>query len=242
MLSSQKHLIKRALNSLGVEAHRFHPASSPLARLIAAMRAFEVDLVLDVGANAGQYGADLRAGGYEGRIASFEPVTRAHAQLVQRSRHDQKWTVHPRCALGAYEGEIEINISANSVSSSVLPMLESHVNAAPGSAYVGQETAPMTTMDGIVERYLAGSRAPFLKIDTQGYEWQVLYGAAATLARLRGIQMELSLLPLYEGQHLWRDCIDRLESEGFVLWSVQPAFVDPANGRTMQLDGLFFRQ
>ena len=242
MLSSQKHRIKRALNSLGVEAHRFHPASSPLARLIAAMKASEIDLVLDIGANTGQYGADLRAGGYEGRIASFEPITQDHGQLVQRSRHDRMWAVHPRCVLGAYEGEIEINISANSVSSSVLPMLESHANAAPGSAYVGRETAPMTTVDSIVERYLGGSRAPFLKIDTQGYEWQVLDGAVATLPRLRGIQMELSLLPLYEGQCLWRDCIERLENEGFVLWSVQPAFVDPANGRTMQLDGVFFRQ
>ncbi|WP_324778935.1 FkbM family methyltransferase [Thiobacillus sedimenti] len=242
MLGSQKDRIKRALNALGVEAHRFHPASSPLARLIAAMNAFEIDLVLDVGANTGQYGTDLRAGGYKGRIVSFEPITQAHAQLAQRSRHDQKWTVHSRCALGAYEGEIEINISANSVSSSVLPMLEPHSNAAPGSAYVGQETAPMTTVDGVAGQYLAGSRAPFLKIDTQGYEWQVLDGAAATLGSVRGVQMELSLLPLYEGQHLWQDCIRRLEGEGFVLWSVQPAFVDPANGRTMQLDGLFFRQ
>lgn len=242
MLDSHKHRIKRALNSLGVEAHRFHPASSPLARLVASMKAFEIDLVLDVGANTGQYGSDLRAGGYDGQIASFEPITQAHAQLVQRSRHDKKWAVHARCALGACEGEIEINVSANSVSSSVLPMLESHSTAAPGSVYVGRETAPMTTVDDIAGPYLAGSRAPLLKIDTQGYEWQVLDGAAATLRTVRGVQMELSLLPLYEGQHLWRECIERLEGEGFVLWSVQPAFVDPANGRTMQLDGLFFRQ
>jgi len=53
--------------------------------------------------------------------------------------------------------------------------------------------------------------------------------------------MELSLVPLYEGQRLWRECIERLEAEGFLLWALQPVFVDPATGRTLQWDGLFFR-
>jgi hypothetical protein len=58
---------------------------------------------------------------------------------------------------------------------------------------------------------------------------------------VRGIQIELSLVPLYESQRLWRECLERLEEEGFVLWALQPAFVDPATGRVLQCDGLFFR-
>ena len=103
------------------------------------------------------------------------------------------------------------------------------------------ETAPLITLDSVAPPYLEGAKAPFLKIDTQGYEWQVLDGAHATLPKVRGIQMELSLVPLYEGQRLWRECIERLEAEGFVVWALQPVFVDPANGRTLQWDGLFFR-
>jgi len=241
MLSSVKEGIKQLLHAAGIEAHRFHPDTSPLARLMVALRHSHIDLVIDIGANEGQFADELRVGGYSGRIISFEPLTVAHRQLLQESNSDSAWHVHPRCALGDRIGEIELNISGNSVSSSILPMLTSHSSAAPESAYLGHESASLITLDSVAPSYLEGAQAPFLKIDTQGYEWHVLDGAIATLPKVRGIQMELSLVPLYEGQRLWRECIERLEAEGFVLWALQPAFVDPATGRTLQWDGLFFR-
>jgi FkbM family methyltransferase len=241
MLSSVKEGIKQLLHAAGIEAHRFHPDTSPLARLMVALRHSHIDLVIDIGANEGQFADELRVGGYSGRIISFEPLTVAHRQLLQESNSDSAWHVHPRCALGDRIGEIELNISGNSVSSSILPMLTSHSSAAPESAYLGHESASLITLDSVAPSYLEGAQAPFLKIDTQGYEWHVLDGAIATLPKVRGIQMELSLVPLYQGQRLWRECIERLEAEGFVLWALQPAFVDPATGRTLQWDGLFFR-
>lgn len=241
MLSAAKQSIKQVLHAMGIEAHRFNPATSPLARLMAALHTFDIDLVIDIGANDGQFAKELRAGGYSGRIVSFEPLTTAHRRLLQASKNDSAWQVHSRCAVGDHLGEIELNISGNSVSSSILPMLTAHSNAAPASTYLGSETAPLTTVDNAVLPYFEGAKAPFLKIDTQGYEWYVLDGALATLPKVRGIQVELSLVPLYEGQHLWRECIERLEAAGFVLWALQPVFIDPANGRTLQWDGLFFR-
>lgn len=241
MLSSVKQGVKQLLHAAGIEAHRFHPDTSPLARLMAALRHFNVDLVIDIGANEGQFAKELRAGGYSGRIVSFEPLLDAHGRILQESNSDSAWHVHQRCALGDRLGEIDLNISGNSVSSSILPMLTSHSSAAPESAYLGHESVPLITLDSVAPPYLEGAQAPFLKIDTQGYEWHVLDGARATLPKVRGIQMELSLVPLYEGQRLWRECIDRLEAEGFVLWALQPVFFDPATGRTLQWDGLFFR-
>jgi len=241
MLSSVKQGIKQILHALGIEAHRFHPNTSPLARLMTAIRYFNIDLVVDIGANTGQFATEFRAGGYSGRIVSFEPLSAAHDQLIRASIGDPAWYVHKRCALGSRLGEVELNISGNSVSSSILPMLATHDRAAPESAYLGRETVPLTTLDQVAPPYLAGANAPFLKIDTQGYEWQVLDGARAILPQVRGILIELSLVPLYKGQRLWRECIERLEAEGFVLWALQPVFVDPENGRTLQWDGLFFR-
>jgi hypothetical protein len=48
-------------------------------------------------------------------------------------------------------------------------------------------------------------------------------------------------LPLYEGQHLWREVIARLETEGYTLWALKPVFSDMASGRTLQMDGIFYR-
>jgi FkbM family methyltransferase len=241
MLNFLKQKIKTALRTLGLEVHRYSSATSASARLIEALQAFNIDFVIDIGANNGQFAKDLRSAGYKKKIVSFEPLTAAHERLLSESKHDSNWLVHDRCALGNSTGQIEINIAGNSVSSSILPMLSTHSSAAPDSAYRGVEYAPISSVDIAVKPYIGQVGNPFLKIDTQGYEWYVLDGAASSLPSVKGILMELSLVPLYEGQHLWRECIDRLEAAGFVLWSLEPAFIDPATGRTLQWDGLFFR-
>lgn len=119
--------------------------------------------------------------------------------------------------------------------------MESHSSAAERSAYVGVEKVQLFKLDSVAPAYLAKSRRPFLKIDTQGFEWQVIDGAVASLPKIHGILCELSLVPLYESQRLWMDMIQRLESEGFTLWSIQKGFTDPRDGRTLQVDTFFFR-
>jgi FkbM family methyltransferase len=244
-----KNIIKAILRDLfGLDLHRSRPISSLTsvgqldARHIAcSLRKFEIDLVLDVGANRGQFASKIRQFGYNGRIVSFEPLSQAHSILVQASAADSMWHVYPRCAIGAHEGQVEINVAGNSDSSSILPMLELHLMSAPESAYRGREAAPMSTLDKVAPQYLKDANAAFLKIDTQGFEWEVLDGAKEILPRIQGIQLELSLVPLYEGQHLWQELIARLESEGFTLWALEPAFSSPLDGRTLQIDGIFYR-
>ena len=145
--------------------------------------------------------------------------------------------------MGDYDGEVELNIAGNSVSSSVLPMLQSHSDVAQDSAYVGKETADIMRLDALVPAYL--SERPhvryFIKIDTQGFEWQVLDGGAKSIRGAQGVLCELSLVPLYEGQRLWLDIIERLVAEGFVPWSLLRGFTDLHSGRSLQVDGIFLR-
>jgi FkbM family methyltransferase len=209
--------------------------------LVSSLRKFKIDLVLDVGANTGQFASEIRQGGYAGRIVSFEPLSQAYDELLLSSAADSMWEAYPRCALGDHNGDIEINIAGNSFSSSILPMLESHRSAAPESAYVSKEVVPIKTLDAVAGPYLKDAQAPFLKIDTQGFEWLVLDGAHDTLPQIKGIFVELSLVALYDGQYLWREVIDRLEAEGFTLWALKPEFSDPVSGRSLQVDGIFYR-
>ena len=242
-----KKSIKAILrNVFGIEVcwtRNLPPSAAQVAamQIVASLRKFEIDLVLDVGANKGQFASEIRQCGYAGRMVSFEPLSQAHDELMQSSAGDHLWDAYPRCALGDHDGEVEINIAGNSESSSILPMLESHRSAAPGSAYQGKEIVPIKTLDTVARQYLKDPRAAFLKIDTQGFEWQVLDGARETLPYVKGILVELSLVPLYEGQHLWREVIERLDAEGFTLWAFKPVFSDQATGRTLQVDGIFYR-
>jgi FkbM family methyltransferase len=242
-----KKSIKTILrNVFRLELHWVRPVPQTAAQLdvmrtIASMRKFEIDLVFDIGANKGQFASEIRQCGYTGKIVSFEPLSSAYSMLLKASEDDSMWDVYPRCALGDHKGEVEINIAGNSQSSSILPMLESHRSAAPESAYQGKEIVPIKTLDTVAGQYLKDARAAFLKIDTQGFEWQVLDGARDTLPHIKGILVELSLVPLYDGQHLWREIIDRLEVEGFTLWGFKPGFTDQASGQSLQVDGVFYR-
>jgi FkbM family methyltransferase len=237
-----KEFVRTAAKQLGLELHRYIPVRSQAAQLEAMLRSHGVDLVLDVGANTGQFGRELRKHiGYAGRIVSFEPTSAAYLQLVANAAGDANWIVAERCAIGAAEGAIDINVSSNSVSSSALPMLESHVVAAPGSGYASVENVPLRTLDSLAPKWLREASCTLLKIDTQGFESEVLMGARQTLARVHGVQLELSLVPLYAGQKLLTELAAEITAHGFELWASYPTFCDERSGRLLQVDATFFR-
>lgn len=210
------------------------------SRVSATMKRFGLDTVIDVGANFGQYGRMLRAAGFDGRIVSCEPMSHAYAFLARRAGKDSNWTAL-QTALGAHAGTIEINISRNSYSSSVLPITSTHTDAAPTSVYVSRETVPVRTIADLIESEEIDPTRAWLKVDTQGYESRVLDGAQHRLAEFAAIQIELSMVTLYEGQILFDEMVARLTAAGFVLWGLDSAFIDPETGRTLQCDGVFVR-
>ena len=126
-----------------------------------------------------------------GRIISFEPLSEAHVKLVKNSRKDHGWIVAPRMALGNKDGKNRINISANCSSSSVLDMLDAHVDGAPESVYVNSEEVRIAKLDTIKSDYIGKENNIFLKIDVQGFEYQVLEGAKKTLLSVQGMEVEL---------------------------------------------------
>ena len=120
------------------EARAHFRSQQPINRLIDHLERQRIDLVLDVGANEGQYASRLRKNGFSGRIISFEPLSTAFEVLQRACDHDNSWSCHGY-AIGEKRGKATINISANSMSSSLLPVCPWTVRAEPTVAYVGQE-------------------------------------------------------------------------------------------------------
>lgn len=237
-----KALVRRAIRNFGIEVSRYDPAHSEYARFQSMLTSHGVNLLFDVGANQGGFAKDLREIGYRNRIVSFEPLSEAWNQLKAASSSDPLWEVAPRGAIGAEEGEIEMHVAANSVSSSALGMLDAHLKAAPNSGYVTTEKAQLRRLDSLGAEYLRPDSVLFIKIDTQGFEGQVLRGAREILKRTVGLRLELSFVPLYENQPLFDDLISELKELGFDLWGWTPEFYDPTTGRLLQGDGTFFRR
>ncbi|MCD6032341.1 MAG: FkbM family methyltransferase [Thermomicrobiales bacterium] len=237
---SWRSRLRRLLRRVGYDVAPFRPVDCPNARRGILLDAYQIDVVLDVGANVGQYGRRLRDAGYRGQILSFEPLPDAFEALCHKTRTDPLWSC-AHVAVGDTDGEAKLHISRDSVSSSLLPYHDRLALAEPAAAYVGAATVPLRRLDTLVSGRLPPDRRLWLKLDVQGYERPVLDGAGSVLERTRVVEAELSLVPLYEGQALYREIIDRLETLGFDLITIDRAFTHPRTGHVLQVDGVFAR-
>lgn len=216
-------------------------ASRETQRLVRVLEHHDIDVVLDVGANVGQYGQRLRRGGYRGRIVSFEPLSKAHAALAQAARDDPKWEVAPRLALGDSDQPVMLNVSAESDMSSVLDFTPDMGRLLDSSAYVGSEIASQARLEAVFNKYVQPDERVALKIDTQGTEHRVLAGALSVLGRIALVQTELSVVPIYQEEPGYRTMIDRLDDLGFTPVLFIPGYFNRRTARLIGMDGVFIR-
>lgn len=237
-----QHQLRQGLRLMGIDLTRY-PSSDPMFSVVRLLEHFGIDCVVDVGANSGGFASTIRRLGYSGRIVSLEPLSSSFALLAARAAKDPAWETL-RLAAGNEDCEIEINVAGNAGhSSSVLQMLSTHSDAAPESHYVGTEVVPQRRLDGLLPELGIGPAHPaFLKLDVQGYEASVLDGATALLSAgaIKGLQMELSLVPLYELAMTYKEGLERGEQLGMSLMGLLPGFSDPRSGRLLQADAVFF--
>lgn len=230
--------INSILIKFGFELLKF--PSGSLKKRIELMKRFNIGVVFDVGANTGQYAANIRKAGYKGEIISFEPLSSAFKLLKNQSDKDGKWSSE-NFGMGDFDGESVINISKNLVSSSILNIKKEHTDAEPESKYVAQEKIIIRKLDSVFSSYNQNGENTFLKIDTQGFEKEVILGAANSLNKITGLQVEMSLVECYDGEMMYNDMKNLIESFGFGLYYLEPGFSDPVTGKLMQVDGIFFK-
>ena len=235
-----KALVRRLANLIGYDIVGYD-GSNARARLAALLAYHRIGLILDVGANEGAFGWDMRELGYKGRIVSFEPMAEAFARLETSAATDPAWeAVH--LGLGDADAERIIHVAANSQSSSLLPMLDAHAEAAPESSYKGEEQVSVRRLDGLIEPYRLSGSPIFLKIDTQGFERPVLDGAKTLLPQVKLLQLECSLVALYDGAELIEDMTQKVRELGYDPVDILPTFRHRGNQHLMQTDILFVRR
>jgi len=208
------------------------------ARRMKMVKHYNINSLLDIGANNGGYAKSMRKLGYRGKIISFEPLKSAFLDLKKASSKDKSWIVN-NYAIGNEDKNGVINVAGNSFSSSILEMLPSHLNSAPQSKYVAQEEIEIKKIDSIINEFCKKEDNVMLKIDTQGFEKNVIEGANESLKNIKIIQLEMSIIQLYESEMLYMDMINHLDKKGFQLFSLENGFSDPTTGRLLQVDGIF---
>ncbi len=241
MRTALKNILDSVFHPLGLNVERYFGKELALESLVKQANLYKIDLLLDVGANTGQFSMKMIKAGFNRQVLSFEPLSSAYPLLQQNSRKYQNWKVFDRCAIGDMDGEIEINISMNSHSSSILQVNKEHTDAAPSAAFIGKETVPIRRLDS-----LAGSFSSFhnilLKIDTQGFEKNVLAGAEKLIGeKVKMIQLEMSLLPLYEGVLPFEEMVQYLARLNFKPLFYSPGYIDRTTDQIQQLEGYFIK-
>jgi FkbM family methyltransferase len=234
-----KH-IRNFLYKFGFDIVRYSHISHPIARRMKLLSHYGIDLIFDIGANTGQYAQEIRKRGYKGKIISFEPVSSAYRELCKRAQQDPLWET-ANLALGDYDGSAEIHISRQTHSSSILTILPSSLSLSPDVAVVGTEEVTVRKIDSIMTNYWHPSQRLYVKIDTQGYEKQVILGAEQTLNDVIGLEMELSLVPIYAGEALFAEMLNLITGKGFSMMAINPGLSDYSTGRLLQVDCIFFR-
>ncbi|MEZ6015133.1 MAG: FkbM family methyltransferase [Planctomycetota bacterium] len=174
--------LHRALRPFGFDLKRYNALADPNLRRQRILKRHRIEQVLDGGANRGQYAARLREDGYRGRLLSVEPGAAAFAALQRASLRDDKWQV-VQAALGAAPGHATLNVTANSVSSSLLAAADAQA-AVSGAHVVTTERVEVTTLDVLAARFLERSSPTLLKLDVQGSEGAALDGGAELLGRV----------------------------------------------------------
>jgi FkbM family methyltransferase len=239
MRSAARDVVRRLARKAGFDVVSYSPMCSHELRRAQLLRERGVGLVLDGGANRGQYAKRLRQLGYEGEILSVEPIPEVFAELARAARQDSRWHC-VNAALGETAGEASLHLNPISEVSSLLAATGA-VNTA-GWQEGSTIRVPMRTVDEVVADSGSARSVPlFLKLDLQGYELPALAGAARSLERVCAIELEASTVALYRDAALLPEVVARLDALGFAVFSVDSALVDYESGRILQLDLLFTR-
>ena len=204
-----------------------------LAGLLSNLR---IDCVIDAGANEGQYARMIRRFGFTGLILSFEPNREVFRLMQTAFAKDQNWRGYD-CALGSSDGELDFHIFEFSPMSSFLPA--THL---VGTKLDRTVKVPVRRLDTFLPEILPdwSKRRLFLKCDTEGFDLEVVKGAAGTLPAIYGLESEVAMQVLFRGMPRYLEAMSYYESLGFVLidlWVNSKA----ANGGALECECLMER-
>lgn len=217
------------------------PHKNAEGKVVLTLKEHNIDTVIDIGANLGQTHDNLRRWGFNGDVISIEPLPSLQQTLQEKAAKDPKWKVLEPLALGDGNKNIEINVSESSDMSSILPTSDELLEALPRAQTISQETIPMKTLDTLYEELELSGKNVFIKMDTQGYEMNILKYGEEALKQAIGLRLEMSLFEIYKGETLMTDIMVFLKDRGFSPHMIWETYFSRKLNRQLQADGVFFK-
>lgn len=219
----------------GYEIFNFKKHASLNSHLLNLIKFYDIDVIIDIGANEGQFAKRMRQNGFKGRILSFEPVQKTFDKLKLAANSDNNWQVH-KLALGDKKQTAVINVSASSDLSSMLQPNDFGVSKYPKIESSYQEEIEVDLLDSFVKSNSISGNNILLKMDTQGYDLNVFRGGVNVLANVRCILSEISLIPIYDGMPSYKDVLTEYENYNFAVSGFYPVSRNKSNLAVIEMD------
>ncbi len=229
-----KNYIKNLLRNLGYELIHTHSLKKLQSKtfsyhLKSLFEILNIQCVLDVGANIGGYRNFLREDvGYQGLIISFEPIPKYVEVLRKLAETDSQWFIYD-FALGNENSDKEMNYMKKGNFSSFLEPDQTKVFIAYNANTVeSKEKVVIKKLDSIInilkEEHLINNI--YLKMDTQGYDLEVVKGSENTLPQVLALQTEMSLKNIYQNMPSFMESYEVLSQKGYEITGMFPIFRD----------------
>ena len=246
MASKFKHIAQSTARRFGYEvvpSWRFGSLEFS-ALLTELFSRYSINCVFDVGANTGQYVHFLRQFiGYRGRVISFEPVFHCYESLSKKAEPDRTWETY-QLALGSENSRQKINVMKSDQFSSFLQPSYEHIAGLQHLNEVDHvEEITVRTLDEVwSEMKIDGTNeAIYLKLDTQGFDMQVIAGASKSLKNIYALQTEVSVLNIYKGMPSIEHVIPHMRMLEFDLVGMFPVNIDQ-HLRVIEYDAVFINR
>ncbi|MGI8684750.1 MAG: FkbM family methyltransferase [Acidimicrobiales bacterium] len=205
--------------------------------LLPAQELRRLGVVVDIGANVGDWSAAVLELAAPGLVLAVEPAPATAEQLRERFRSDARVRV-VEAAVGACDGQTSFHVTKHSHSGSVVLAAGTHRHLLGARAdVVADVDVEMVSLDSLLGDL---HEISLLKIDVQGYERAVLAGAKAALAKTRWVLLEANFVHQYEGDALLPELVLTLEAAGFELTNMSEPLV--AQGQALFADVVFHRR
>lgn len=221
----------------GVAYRRYPQARRARLNLVPGHVDIDAGLVVDLGANAGNWTANVCEALPSAHVLAVEPLPSLQERLNDRvERYGNRVRIDAR-AVDSKTGCAEFNVTQSNVFGSLLKP-DTTIEGLYGSAtkVIRRVTVPAATLDEIVGQ----EPVSVLKVDVQGAEARVLAGGARTLAAAQAVLIEMLLVPHYEGGSTFSGVHELLSGLGFLAWGYMPPARAP-DGRILWWDVCYAR-
>ena len=169
----------------------------------------DIDTFIDVGVGA-EGTPDLYEKFSEKKLVLIDPLD--EAENFYKNNMQNADAIFFKTALGESAGSLKINVEENIGRSTILDVSDINFEGNPKE----QRDIPVNTLDNILIGHHLGRTG--IKIDTEGYELNVILGAKETLANTKFVIAEVRHNhESFKGVYKLHEFISEMQANGFVL-------------------------